>query len=710
VEIFNLESEVHLTPCRKNLFAVITLFIIVLSIYANTFHASFHFDDEPNISSDKYLHFNELSWEKARDVLLFASDGRKKIYRPATRLTFAINYYFGEENVLGYHIVNLSIHFLASIFLFLFIYHSLNLPLVKAKYGPNSYSIALLATLLWAINPVQTQAVTYIVQRMASMAGLFYILSMYFYLKGRTCKNRRIKITHYFFCFVTAILAFASKENAVMLPISIFFFDLLLIQGLTKENIKKNSYLLLALILIPLALALVLAGPSIISPKHLLSGYELREYTLFERLLTEPRVILFYITLLFYPMPDRLNILHDFSISQSLIDPLTTILAILLIFFVLGIAILKSRRWPLLSYCVLFFFLNHLIESTIFSLELIYEHRNYIPSMLLFLPVAILIVRLIKFFSYKKSMQVIFSAFVTLLLVGQGHSTFMRNFVWKTSESLWLDTIDKSPNLPRPHHNLARYYGSMGDREKEITEYELALKLNRWPHGDKRFFTHYNLALAYRNINRIDKAVEHLKKAIEIYPKFPDAYNNLGAILTRQRKYDEAFDCFIKALTYNNKSYTAHHNLGVYLLIKKRLDEAISEFNKALAMEKDFASSLLGLGIAYKYKKQFVKAKHYLKKALEKNSKNIMIRLHLMETLFRMQDKESLEALLEETLDVIPPETMKTLMDDIAADNFPDQEAPDLQVILPLLGKAYVERSQALRKYGFGYLEKVKEN
>ena len=473
MKILNLESEVHLTPCRKNLFAAITLFIIVLSIYANTFRASFHFDDETNILHDKHLHWNELSWEKAKGILLFASDGNKKIYRPAARFTFAINYYFGGEDVLGYHFVNIFIHFLTSIFLFLFIYHSLNLPLTKEKYGLNSYSISLLATILWGINPVQTQAVTYIVQRMASMSGLFYIMSLYFYLKGRTCKNKRIKITHYLFCFFTALFAFASKENAAMLPISIFFFDLLLIQGLTRENIKKNSYILLALILIPLALALLLSGPSVLSPKHLLSDYEIREYTFIQRLLTEPRVILFYITLLFYPMPDRLNILHDSSISQSLMNPPTTILAILCIFFVLGIAVLKSRRWPLISYCVFFFFLNHLIESTIFGLELIFEHRNYIPSMLLFVPVAILIVRLIKFFSYKRPMQVIFAGFITLILVGQGHSTFMRNFVWKTSESLWLDTIEKSPNLPRPHHNLARYYGSMGEREKEITEYEL---------------------------------------------------------------------------------------------------------------------------------------------------------------------------------------------------------------------------------------------
>jgi len=468
MKIYNFESELHLTPCRKNVFGIIALLIIILTIYSNTFNASWHFDDETNILKEKSLHLEELSWEKMKNILLTPAGEKNVIYRPVARLSLALNYYLGEDNVFGYHLVNLSIHVLASVFLFLFILHTLNLPTTRA-YAPNSYSIALLATFLWAINPVQTQAVTYIVQRMASMAGMFYIMSMYFYLKGRTSQNRFPQIAHYSFCFLTAILAFASKENAAMLPISIFFFDLFLIQGLTKGNIKKNSYLLLVLILIPLAFALIRMGPSVFSPEHLTASYAHRGYTLFERLLTQPRVILLYLSLLFYPMPGRLSISHDIAISYGLLEPPTTILAILFIVLFLGVTIVQSKRWPLPSYCILFFFLNHLIESTVFPLELVFEHRNYIPSMLLFVPVAILIVRGITFFSYKKKMQAVFCLFIVLIFVGQGHSTFMRNFVWKTEESLWLDAIDKSPNLPRPHHNLGRYYCKIGLMEKGIS-------------------------------------------------------------------------------------------------------------------------------------------------------------------------------------------------------------------------------------------------
>ena len=708
--ILYLEPETNLSRCRQNAFALITLFITILIIYSNTFNASWHFDDMPNIVNNERLHLDELSWEKIKHTWFSIPDQKSKIYRPSACFSFALNYYFGQENVFGYHLVNLSIHYLASIFLFLFIYNTLNLPSLRPKYGPKAYSIALLATVLWAINPIQTQAVTYIVQRMASMAGMFYIMSMYFYLKGRTNKEKALKTAYYFLCFLTAALAFTSKENAAMLPISLFFFDLFLIQGLKRKNIKKNVCAFLVLILIPLALNLFLRGPSGFSLERLTATYAHREYTLFERLLTQPRVILLYISLLFYPMPHRLSISHDISISHGLLHPPTTILAILFIVLVLAATIALSKRWPLPSYCILFFFLNHLIESTIFPLELIFEHRNYIPSMLLFVPVSILILKGLDFFSYKKSMQTIFSIFLILILVALGHSTFMRNFAWKTEESLWLDAIDKNPNLPRPYHNLGKYYGTLGDREKEISNYLQAIQLSKGSYGETRHVTHYNLALAYNALNKEDEAIEHLKKAIEMDPQFSDAYANLAAILIKRRKYDEAFDDLIKALTYNDKNAAAHHNLGLVLLKKRRLNQAISEFKKALPTKKESVPTLLGLGIAYKYKKNFFKAEYYLRAALDKNKMNIITRLHLIETLFLMQKKESLEALLQETLAAIPPEMIKSVVEDIAADNFPDQETPNLEITLPLLAKAYLERSDTLREYGSWYLKEHKQN
>ena len=710
MKIFKLESETHLTPCRKNVFAIVTIFMIVLAVYSNTFHASWHFDDEINILKNEPLHLREISWQSVKKTFFASYNNGGEIYRPIACLSFALNYYFGKDSVFGYHVVNISIHFLASVFLFLFLHHTLNVPLLKARYGPNSYFIALLATVLWAINPVQIQAVTYIVQRMASMAGMFYIMSMYFYLKGRTSAQRVLQLAHFFLCFVAGILAFGSKENAAMLPISIFLFDLFIIQGLTKKSIRKNSVIFLTLVLIPVILALILKGPSIFATKHLFSGYEPRGFTLLERLLTEPRIILFYITLLLYPMPDRLCITHDISISHNLINPPTTIISILLILLILGLAIIKSKKWPFISYCIIFYFLNHIIESTIFPLELIFEHRNYIPSMLFFAPIAILLLRAIQHLSSKRSMQLITSLFIILVLVGHGHSAFMRNFIWKTEESLWLDAVDKSPDHPRAHHNLGKYYGDTDQREKAIAEYEMALKLERALHAETDHVTHYNLALQYIDSSQEENAIEHLRKAIEIDPRYSAAYNNLAVLMIKKGKYDEAFHCLIEALTYDKKSYSAHNNLGFVLLKKARFEEAITEFRYALAGEKDFLPALYGLGLIYKYKREFGKAKYYLRRALQKNKRQVMARFHLIETLSLTMEKESLKTLLAETLRIIPPEKVNEVIENIATDKIPDDEAPDLGAILPLLGKAYIERSEMLGNYGYHYLEKGREN
>lgn len=696
---YDLESEAHLSPCHRNLFAIVSLLIIILTIYSDTFHASWHFDDVPNILKNEPLHLEELGWQNIKKTFFASLDGRKKMYRPVACFSLALNYYLGKDDVFGYHLVNIFVHFLSSIFLFLFIFHTLNLPLVKARYAPNSYFVALLATVLWAINPLQTQAVTYIVQRMASMAGMFYIMSMYFYLKGRSSEHRVVKFIHFSMCLVAASLAFGSKENTAMLPMSILLFDLFLLQGIRRENIKRSSVVFLALLSIPICAALVLKGSSLFPTESLLSRYEERSFTLGERLLTEPRIVLFYITLLLYPMPDRLCINHYVPISHSLIDPPTTLLAILTILSVIGVAILKSKKWPFLSYCVIFYFLNHLIESTILPLELTFEHRNYIPSMLSFVPLSFLLLKALQFFSYKRSMKVILTTFITLALIAQGHSTFIRNFIWKTEESLWLDAIDKYPNLPRAHHNLGKYYGDTGQKQKAIAEYEEALRLKRGSHAETHHLTHFNLALIYASMNQDDKAIEHLESAIQIVPHYADAYNNLAIIKAKRGKYDEAYDLLIKSLTYDRGSSQAHNNLGYVLLKTNRIGEAINEFKKALDLKAGDRTALHNLGVAYKYAEELDKSEKCFRAVLAQDPKALLTRLHLAETVYLRGREELARDIVSHTLDILPPQVIYSKMKVFfQEDSF--EVLPDMSIVLPLIKDAYLTRSDSLKKMG----------
>ncbi|MGD9032186.1 MAG: tetratricopeptide repeat protein, partial [Desulfobacteraceae bacterium] len=561
--------------CRKVVFAIVVLGILIFSIYGNTFDCSWHFDDEVNITDNPNIHLKELSWKSIKRALFSGRADPSALYRPVSCLSFALNYYFGELDVLGYHLVNTLIHFLASVFLFLFIYHTLNLPSLRTKYADNAYPIALLATLLWAINPVQTQAVTYLVQRMASMAGMFYIMSMYFYLKARTHVKGGQKVLLFMLCFSCFLLALGSKENAIILPLSLSLYEILLLQKITRENLRKNLRIFLvvagAIFILGFAYIYVRGGNIF----YFIGDYEVRPFTLWQRLLTEPRVIIFYISLLFYPMPHRLNIAHSIEISTSLLEPITTLLSILLIVGAIVCTMIIARKRPLLSFCVLFFFINHLVESTIFALELIFEHRNYIPSMLLFLPVAIGFWNLLKRYSMKKSMKFIISLFIILLLIGLGHSTFMRNFTWKNEKSLWIDAVDKTPDIPRPHHNLGKYYQDIGDYKNAILEYEKALDKPENNRKDGAFVTYYNLGKIYGDLKDSKKALDFYKKSIAINPDYAPTYNNIAAIMDREGKYALAHEYLLKAFKLDPNNTEFHFNLGFHYVREGQPQKAV---------------------------------------------------------------------------------------------------------------------------------------
>jgi len=185
----------------RYLFIFSSLFLVLISIYSNSFYGEWHFDDYANIVYNKYLQINSFSWPEIKHCIYGVEHTRPS--RPLSFLSFALNYQWGGMDVFGFHIVNFIIHYLATVFLFLFVLNTLKLPRIKDKYENIAYPVALLATFFWALNPVWVTSVTYVVQRMASMAGLFYIMSMYLYLKARTS----VKSSHGIFLYVLCALA-----------------------------------------------------------------------------------------------------------------------------------------------------------------------------------------------------------------------------------------------------------------------------------------------------------------------------------------------------------------------------------------------------------------------------------------------------------------------------------------------------------------------
>ena len=595
---------------RRYVFSFFSLFVLLLVVYANSFNCSWHFDDHINIVENPGIQIKTLSWQGI-ERSLHGIAGSARWQRPVSYFTFAMNYYFDGLDVFGYHVVNFFIHYIASVFLFLFIYNILKLPILEGRYERHAYSIALLATLFWAINPVQVMAVTYIVQRMASMAAMFYIMAMYFYLKGRIGDKTWKSVVFFILAAFWGILSIGSKENAAMLPLSLFLFDLFLIQGVTIENIRKNWAVSLFVLLLVPAIGLMYYDFSSITGDY----DKFRPFTMLERVLTQPRVILFYISLLLYPITSRMMLVHDVEISKSLFDPWTTFAAIVVLLLILVVAVLISRKRPLISYCIIFFFLNHLIEGSFISLGLMYEHRNYLPAMLFFVPLSILIVYALNYFEKRKRMIMVLSSAITAIIIIMGVSVYIQNDILKDEVSLWSDNARKAPDLEIVHGNLGAALLRAGRFPDAFVELMRALESP--PSWDTRvkFKTYQLLGDYYLLSGDAETALIFVEKALEGLPYNIDLYNSKAILLMQKKKAAEAERVMKEAISFSQDNALLNVNLGIIYLLRGLPDAAIKEAQRAILLGGNPLKAYSLLSAAFKAKKDYRTSDHFSRAA-----------------------------------------------------------------------------------------------
>jgi len=372
----------------RHLIAVALIAGVALMAYSNTFYVPFEFDDIPNIINNPNIQIKVFTWERLWQLI---KNTYKESIRVFSYFTLALNYYLGGFNVFGYHLVNLFIHIASGVFLYWFLILTFDLPSLKEKYGMISYKVALFAGLIFVCHPIQTQSVTYVIQRMASMAGMFYLLSFVLYVKGRLSIGYR----RYYYLggtVLTYLLGVFSKENVAILPLFIGLYEFYFFQNFDlSPKGKKILYGLVLVLLLLGAFGFILWGQRYI---HVIrEGYQYRTFTMSERVLTQFRVVLYYVTLLIYPHPSRLNLDYDFPISKTILDPPTTLISISIIVVLIGYSFWTAKKRPVLSFFMLWYFGNLVIESSIFPLEMVFEHRLYLPVVGPFVLFSLLAVR-----------------------------------------------------------------------------------------------------------------------------------------------------------------------------------------------------------------------------------------------------------------------------------------------------------------------------
>lgn len=368
--------------------------------YSNTFHVPFQFDDRPNITDNPNVQIKVWTWDQLERLF---KNTYKETIRVFSFFTLALNYYFGGLDVFGYHLVNFIIHIAAGLFLYWFLILTFQLPSLRGEYGSISYKVALLTSLIFIAHPIQTQSVTYIVQRMTSMGGMFYLLSMVLYIKGRLSLGY-VRFIYFGGLGVSYLLGVFSKENVAILPLFIALYEFYFFQNFDLSPKGKKILFFLVLTLLVLgAFGFIIWGERYFNV--IIEGYQYRTFTMSERVLTQFRVVLYYVTLLIYPNPSRLNLDYDFPLSKTLLDPPSTLISIFLIAVLIGGSFFIAKRRRILSYCILWYFGNLAIESSIFPLEMVFEHRLYLPSVGPFILFSLAVMRGIEKLKWKISLK-----------------------------------------------------------------------------------------------------------------------------------------------------------------------------------------------------------------------------------------------------------------------------------------------------------------
>ena len=566
------------TRTTRNIF-VFALFAFFVGItYANTLHAPFLFDDAHNIQKNHFLKVTSLTPENLR----LAAIKSPCPTRPISNISFALNYYFHRDRLPGYHLLNIAIHLLTGLFLYMFLNHTFRL-LKPAKTDTEAHFLSACAALLWLVHPLQTQAVTYLVQRMTSLSAMFYILSMLLYIKGRLAPARTVRqIATFAGCGLAGLLALGSKEIAATLPFFIFLYEWYFFQDLDRQWLKKHVPAIATVLATLIGLTLFFLGHNPID--SILGGFNSRPFTLSERVLTEFRVVIFYISLIIFPHPGRLSLTHDFPISTSLLSPPTTLLAIVALGCLLAGGIITARKNRFLSFAILWFLGNMVIESSVIPLEIIFEHRNYLPSMLIIALPVLLAPALIR---STKVQAGLFCAIILLL----SFWTQQRNQAWQNEFSFWSDCVTKSPNNARAHAGLGSYLVHNNQPDKALPHFQkaLAIKKNdldalfglgtvmikkKQPNRAIIYFrqairvspnyhkSHYNMGIAQEEAGQIGKATLSYRRAIQINPYYSEAYNNLGILYGKTGRLQQAIDQFRKALALNPEDQFAKQNLS----------------------------------------------------------------------------------------------------------------------------------------------------
>lgn len=337
----------------------------------------FFLDDYPHIVQNPSIQVQDLNWNTFWSAINSTQSG--PLGRPLSLASFALNHYFYGLNPFYFKLINLILHLLTGIGVFLLV-RGIAAPFVTTG---TSTKISLLTTAIWLVHPLNVSTVLYAVQRMTVLSGLFTVWGLVAYYHGRTylIKGRVLGWGWIILGFASGLIGLFAKETAVLMFGYLLLIEWWVFEFQCRNERWQNIFRITSVIVTIFALAWILRY-TLFEPGWINSAYATRAFNLEDRLLTESRVLLDYLRQILIPDIRTMGLYHDsYPMSRGLLQPPATLIAIIIELLLIIVAVVVRKRWPLLLFVLLWFLVGHSAESTFLPLEIKYEHRNYIPML-----------------------------------------------------------------------------------------------------------------------------------------------------------------------------------------------------------------------------------------------------------------------------------------------------------------------------------------
>lgn len=585
---------------KRNSWIWLAIAAIILSgvvAYYNSFRGVFLYDDADSIVENPNI---RVLWPLSKAMSLpLLNSGATVSGRPILSLSFAITYKLFGSSAWGYHLINLIIHICCSLLLFGIVRRTLIGTRLEKRYKDRALPLAFAVSIIWLVHPIQTESVTYIVQRAESLMGLLFLLTLYCSI--RSFEGTKVRVWQSI-AVIACALGMGTKEVMVVAPVIVLTYDYIFIEQSLKNVLsrRKGFYTAMAATWM-ISILLVFSMSDMI-------GSDIKKANPLDYLSLQPIAILSYIRLAFWPDP----LIMDYGqISKGMA---VNIFALAVVVAMLGLTGWLLYRKKYLSFVGAWFFLILAPSSSFMpTLQLMQEHRMYLSLAAIIMLIVLGVDYLLHRFGRN------FSKIVAPILLVSSAAIFISLTISRNSEyhddlSFWQRNIERRPQSSTAKYNLGVKYTKKNQLDQAIEWFLKTIELN-----ENYNSAHYNLGCVLMKQGQYQQAEYYYRNCLQIEKKQPDVLTNLGIALMEQGKFDQAAEKFEKALKIKPNYFEAISNMAVLLSRQGKLAESVEMYEQALEMKPDHSDNHYNLAEILERHGQYSEAIYHYQQAIKFN-------------------------------------------------------------------------------------------